>query len=68
VPFSFDSGNGYIDPVSGNFSTFAQVKDGILLPGQSFNFTFTRPGNYSYYGIPGPFIQGTVIVLLPSQP
>lgn len=58
----------YIDPVSGNFSSLVQgqqVRGGYILPGQTFNFTFTQSGSYSYHGEPHPWMTGTVIVAQP---
>ena len=62
---SIVSDTNYVDPVSGNFSTFAQLKSGYILPNQTFSFTFTQPGQYDYHEVPHPFAQGTVIVSTP---
>ncbi|MFN8594511.1 MAG: PQQ-dependent dehydrogenase, methanol/ethanol family [Thermomicrobiales bacterium] len=35
---------------------------GILNPGQSFSFTFDKPGTYDYFCVPHPFMRGKVIV------
>jgi nitrite reductase (NO-forming) len=37
-------------------------KSGIIEPGQSFTYTFTIPGTYSYYCTIHPWMKGTVIV------
>ena len=34
-----------------------------LLPGGTFEFTFTKPGVFDYHMVPHPYMQGTVIVL-----
>lgn len=34
-----------------------------LLPGKSYEFTFTDPGTYRYHGEPHPWQRGTIIVL-----
>jgi plastocyanin len=38
-------------------------KNNYLLPGQFFEFTFTKPGEFGYHSIPHPHKHGTVIVL-----
>lgn len=35
----------------------------LLLPGETFEFTFTKPGVFDYHMVPHPHMQGTVIVL-----
>ncbi|MGI0028459.1 MAG: cupredoxin domain-containing protein, partial [Nitrososphaera sp.] len=37
----------------------------FLMPGESFQYEFTRPGEYHYHMVPHPWMQGTVIVLPP---
>ena len=37
--------------------------DGIIKPGQSYEFTFTKPGTFSYHGQPHPWQMGKIIVL-----
>lgn len=37
--------------------------DGIIKPDQSYTFTFTEPGTFSYHTEPHPWMKGTVIVL-----
>jgi plastocyanin len=40
-----------------------QVWDsGLLSPGQSFSFTFTTPGTFTYRCSPHPFMTGTIVV------
>jgi alcohol dehydrogenase (cytochrome c) len=34
----------------------------ILDPGQSYSFTFEKPGTYDYFCVPHPFMRGKVIV------
>lgn len=36
---------------------------GVIKPGQSYQFTFTKPGIFGYHGEPRPWQKGTVIVL-----
>ncbi len=40
---------------------------GIILPGKSFNFTFTKPGEFQYHTQPHPWLQGSILVL-PQSP
>jgi plastocyanin len=42
-------------------------KSNFLLPGQIFEFTFTKAGVFGYHGVPGPQMRGTVIVLPISE-
>jgi quinohemoprotein ethanol dehydrogenase len=35
---------------------------GLLKPGQSFSYTFDKPGTYDYYCEPHPFMRGIVVV------
>ena len=39
--------------------------DGVIKPDQSYTFTFTEPGTFSYHTEPHPWMKGTVIVLPP---
>ena len=36
---------------------------GLLQPGQSFTYTFSTPGTYTYYCVLHPWMKGTVVVL-----
>ncbi|MGI0017148.1 MAG: cupredoxin domain-containing protein [Nitrosotalea sp.] len=40
--------------------------DGVIKPGQSYEFTFTEPGTFTYHTDPHPWMKGTVIVKLPA--
>src|SRR6267143_2436939 len=37
--------------------------NGVLLEGKSFNFTFTKPGEFGYHTEPHPWLHGWVLVL-----
>lgn len=37
-------------------------RSGLLQPGQSWSFTFDRPGTFSYFCEPHPWMQGQIIV------
>ena len=39
----------------------------LLSPGDTFEFTFTKPGEYGYHSEPHPHKHGTVIVLEPQE-
>jgi plastocyanin len=41
--------------------------DGIIKPGQSYEFTFTKPGTFSYHGEPHPWQRGKIIVISSNQ-
>lgn len=51
------------------FYAATNSKDGprLLLPRDSFEFTFTKAGEFGYHGEPGPWLTGTVIVM-PDAP
>jgi plastocyanin len=42
-------------------------KNNFILPGQFFDFTFTKPGEFGYHSEPGPHRRGTVIVMSASE-
>lgn len=68
VPHGLFSDTGYVDPISGPLDSMAQQEQlpgGFIREGQTFEFTFTEPGEYGYHGEPHPWMQGTVIVLPP---
>lgn len=35
----------------------------VIMPGKSFEYTFTKPESYSYHAEPGPWLRGLVLVL-----
>jgi plastocyanin len=37
----------------------------LLLPGETFEFTFTKKGTFGYHSVPHPQMKGSVIVLPP---
>jgi plastocyanin len=68
VPHGIATDTGYSDPYSGYFDTKERpMEEGgpFIMPGRSFEFTFTEAGDYPYHGEPHPWMQGTVIVLPP---
>lgn len=48
-------------PLTQNGQPFAS--DGIIKPGESYEFTFTEPGTFTYHTEPHPWMKGTIIVL-----
>jgi plastocyanin len=51
-------------------ATYDDVNDrpkAWLDQGETFEFTFTRPGEFGYHGEPHPWKRGTVIVLAPTS-
>lgn len=39
------------------------MQDNFLSPGETFEYTFTKPGVFGYHGVPHPWMHGTVVVL-----
>jgi plastocyanin len=39
----------------------------FLKPGESFEYTFTKPGYFGYHGVPHPWQRGWILVLTPDQ-
>ena len=62
---------GIHDTVSGTGGVPDETwNSGLMVPGQSFSFTFTRPGNYPYYCTPHWTLGmvGTIRVMAPNSP
>ncbi|MDQ3872979.1 MAG: plastocyanin/azurin family copper-binding protein [Thermoproteota archaeon] len=55
---SVTSDNGYVDKINGDFDSIKQ--GGLVLPGKTFEFTFTQAGDYPYHCEPHPHMQGVV--------
>lgn len=56
----------YIDRINGPFNSLEQqesVPGGYVLPGKTFEFTFTSVGKYSYHCEPHPWMKGSVEVI-----
>lgn len=56
----------YVDRVNGPFDSLQQqesIPGGFLLPGKTFEFTFTHPGTYPYHCTPHPWMTGKVEVV-----
>ncbi len=71
VPHTVASDEGYRDPSTGRlFEVRAREQENnggspFIMPGETFDFTFTEAGEYGYHGEPHPWISGTVIVVEP---
>ncbi|HEY9386633.1 MAG TPA: plastocyanin/azurin family copper-binding protein [Nitrososphaeraceae archaeon] len=51
---------GYNDPINGEFDSMATI--GLVLPQQTYEFTFTAAGEYPYHCEPHPWMTGKVTV------
>ncbi|HYJ80391.1 MAG TPA: cupredoxin family copper-binding protein [Longimicrobiaceae bacterium] len=40
----------------------ASFESGLIEPGRTWSYTFTRPGTYPFHCTPHPFMKGTVVV------
>lgn len=56
----------YTDKINGPFDSLQQqdnIPGGFLLPGKTFEFTFTAEGTYAYHCSPHPWMQGKVEIV-----
>lgn len=70
VPYTIASDTDYRDPYSGPFSTEGRAAEeggAFVMPGQFFEFTFTKAGIFDYHSLPRPQMKGTVVVLGPGS-
>lgn len=68
VPHTITSDSDYRDPVSGLFDSRERPTDeggAFVMPGQDYEFTFTKSGQIDYHHEPHPWVQGTIIVREP---
>jgi plastocyanin len=54
--------NGYVDIINGDFDSTQQL-GAIIMPGETFEFTFTEVGEYPYHCEPHPHMQGSVEIV-----
>jgi plastocyanin len=54
--------DGYVDLISGEFNSIEQL-GAILMPGETFEFTFTEAGLYPYHCEPHPWMQASVEIV-----
>ena len=52
----------YVDRINGPFDSVEQMGS-LIEPGETFEFTFTAEGEYSYYCTPHPFMRGVVEIV-----
>ncbi|HEY8139754.1 MAG TPA: plastocyanin/azurin family copper-binding protein [Nitrososphaera sp.] len=66
VPHTIASDSSYRDPVSGAFDSRGRPSEeggAFIMPGMTYEFTFTQPGRIDYHHEPHPWVQGTIIAL-----
>lgn len=66
VPHTVTSDDGYVDRINGPFDSLQQqesVPGGFVKPGESFEFIFTKVGEYRYHCEPHPWMQGSIEVV-----
>ena len=54
--------DGYVDLINGAFDSTQQL-GAILMPGETFEFTFTKVGEYAYHCEPHPHMQASVEIV-----
>jgi plastocyanin len=52
----------YVDQINGEFDSTVKL-GGLIGPGQTFEFTFTKEGEYSYHCTPHPYMKGKIVVV-----
>ena len=63
TPHTVTSDNAYKDQINGEFNSLTQVEGGFVMPGKTFEFVFTKVGNYAYHCEPHPWMQGSIEVV-----
>jgi plastocyanin len=58
---SITSDTGYVDPINGKFDSLGTI--GLVAPGNTYEFVFTRPGEYPYHCEPHPWMTGKVEIV-----
>lgn len=56
------SDEGYVDIINGEFDSTKQLGS-LINPGQTFEFTFTKVGEYPYHCEPHPHMQGIIEIV-----
>jgi len=54
--------DGYTDLINGVFDSTQQLGT-VIMPGKTFEFTFTQVGQYAYHCEPHPHMQGSVEIV-----
>lgn len=62
APHTVTSDDGHEDPWSGLFDSREHTETPLIMPGNSFEFLFTEPGEFKYHCEPHPWMTGTVVV------
>jgi plastocyanin len=55
------SDNQFIDQISGPYNSVDSI--GLILPQKTYEFTFTKDGEYPYHCEPHPWMTGKVIIV-----
>lgn len=66
VPHTVTSDDDYVDQINGPFDTQKQTKiveSGFVMPGTTFEFVFTKVGEYNYHCVPHPWMKGKVEIV-----
>ncbi|HEY8140329.1 MAG TPA: plastocyanin/azurin family copper-binding protein [Nitrososphaera sp.] len=66
IPHTVTSDNGYKDAYSGLFDSRARQElggDAFVMPGKTYEFLFTKPGQYAYHCEPHPWMQGSIEIV-----
>jgi len=58
---SVTTDNQYNDQINGPFNSIDTI--GLVLPQKTYEFTFTKDGEYSYHCEPHPWMTGKVIIV-----
>jgi plastocyanin len=58
---SVTSDNQYTDQINGPFNSIDSI--GLVLPKKTYEFTFTKDGEYAYHCEPHPWMTGKVIIV-----
>ncbi len=59
VPHTITPDHRHADPYSGSFGS-----EGVVMPGESYEFLFTETTTLSYHCSPHPWMKGTLTVTL----
>ncbi len=62
APHTVTTDDGYVDPWSGIFDSRKHGENPVIMPGERFEFVFTKEGVYKYHCEPHPWMTGTVMV------
>jgi plastocyanin len=66
VPHTVTTDDGYTDAFSGLFDSRARPSEeggAFVMPGESYEFLFTKVGQYPYHCEPHPWMQGSIEIV-----